>query len=72
MVCSTHFVLARRIGGLPSQSVDQAAYRKGFSTEDHLLAVTLIIEKSWEYNYPIWFALVDFEKAFDMVEHGPL
>ena len=57
---------------IPSQSVDQAAYRKGFSTEDHLLAVTLLIERSREYNFPLWFALVDFEKAFDTVEHGIL
>jgi hypothetical protein len=54
------------------QDVDQAAYRKGFSTEDHLLTVSLIIEKSWEYNFPIWLALVDFEKAFDTVEHEAL
>ena len=57
---------------IPQQSVDQAAYRKGFSTQDHLLAVTLLIEKSREFNFPVWFALVDFEKAFDTVEHGIL
>lgn len=54
------------------QTVEQAAYRKGFSTEDHLLAVTLLVEKSTEYNVPIWLALVDFEKAFDTVEHASL
>jgi hypothetical protein len=54
------------------QSVDQAAYRKGFSTADHLLTVSLLIEKSGEFNYPLWLALVDFEKAFDTVEHSPL
>ena len=57
---------------MPKQGVEQAAYRKGCSTEDHLLTVSLIIEKSWEYNVPVWFALVDFEKAFDTVEHAPL
>ena len=51
------------------QSVDQAAYRKHYSTEDHLLTVSLLIEKSGEYNVPVWLALVDFEKAFDSVEH---
>ena len=54
------------------QSVDQAAYRKGYSTEDHLLTVSLLVEKSNEYNFPLWFALVDFEKAFDSVEHKAL
>ena len=54
---------------IPRQSVDQAAYRKGFSTEDHLLTVTLLIERSREFNFPLWLGLVDFEKAFDTVEH---
>ena len=55
---------------MPHQSVDQAAYRKGFSTEDHLLTVTLLIERSNEYNFPIWLALVDFAQVFDTVEHN--
>ena len=29
----------------------------------------IYIENLWEYNVPIWLALVDFEKAFDSVEH---
>ena len=36
------------------------------------MTVTLLIEKSKEYNFPIWLALVDFEKAFDSVEHAAL
>ena len=35
----SHFIM-------PFQGVEQAAYRKGFSTEDHLLTVLLLIEKS--------------------------
>ena len=54
------------------QSVDQAAYRAGFSTEDHLLTLTLLIEASAEFNIPLLLGLVDFEKAFDTVEHAPL
>ena len=54
------------------QNVDQAAYRKGFSTEDHLLTVSLLVQNSREYNYPLRLALVDFEKAFDSVDHGAL
>ena len=57
---------------MPAQGVEQAAYRKGFSTEDHLLTITQLIEKSREHNFPVWIALVDFEKAFDTVEHGSL
>ena len=54
------------------QSVDQAAYRRGFSTEDHLITLTLLFESCREWNVPLWFGLVDFEKAFDTVEHAPL
>ena len=53
-------------------SVDQAAYRQGFSTEDHLLASSLLLERCSEWNQTVWLALVDFEKAFDTVEHAPL
>ena len=54
------------------QSADQAAYRPGFSTEDHLLAVTLLWESAKEWNIDLWLAVVDFEKAFDTVEHSAL
>ena len=57
---------------LRAQSVDQAAYRPGFSTEDHLLSVTLMLEKCHEWNIELWVCLVDFEKAFDTVEHATL
>ena len=55
-----------------AQSPDQAADRKGYSAEDHLLTLTLLFEKCMEWNQEIWFGLVDFEKAFDTVEHGAL
>ena len=54
------------------QSVDQAAYRPGFSTEDHLISLTLLLEACSEWSLPLWLGLVDFEKAFDTVEHAPL
>jgi hypothetical protein len=55
-----------------AQDVDQAAYRKGFSTDDHLLTVSLLIERSHEFNSPLWLGLVDFEKAFDSIEFDAL
>ena len=57
---------------IPNQGVEQAAYRKGYSTEDHLLTVTVVVEKCREYCMPLWMALVDFTKAFDKVEHSSL
>ena len=57
---------------IAQQSTDQAAYRQGFSTEDHLLAARLIIEGCREYQADLYIGLVDFEKAFDTVDHTAL
>ena len=54
------------------QSCDQAAYRKGYSTEDHLLSLTLLIEGCNEWNADLFIGMVDFEKAFDSIEHDPM
>ena len=51
------------------QSVDQAAYRKNFSTEDHLYTLSQLQEKAAEWRQDIWICAVDFKKAFDTVEH---
>ena len=55
-----------------SQGVEEAAYRKGFSTEDHLIVTTLLMEKAFEHNFLLWIGMVDFEKAFDEVDHAAL
>ena len=43
--------------------------RKCYSTSDHLRAPNQIIEKSNEYNLKLCIVFIDFEKAFDTVEH---
>ncbi|XP_044767130.1 uncharacterized protein LOC123323016 [Coccinella septempunctata] len=50
------------------QPAEQAGFRKGFSTTDHLQAIRILIEKTTEYNIPLHLAFVDFYKAFDSVE----
>ena len=57
---------------MKEQDVDQAAYRKAFSTDYHLLALALVTEKTSEWNLDLWLGLIDFEKAFDSVEHSAL
>ena len=61
-------ILCRRLQVylLPQQSVDQAAYRKGFSAENHLFTVAQLIERSHEFNFNLWLGLVD------TVEHTQL
>ena len=57
---------------MSQQFPDQAAYRAGYSTEDHLLTVTLMTELCSEWRSELWLGLIDFEKAFDTVEHDVL
>eukprot|EP00973_Karenia_brevis_P030253 4169875-Karenia_brevis.AAC.1 len=52
------------------QSVDQAGFRSGFSTDDHLFTLMQLREKTDEWRQDLWIATVDFRKAFDTVAHG--
>ena len=52
-----------------NQPREQAGFRKGYSTTDHLQALNQIIEKSNEYKLPLCIGFIDYEKAFDTVEH---
>lgn len=51
---------------------EQAAYRPGFGTEYHLLSLTFLFERCREWNQDLWLGVVDFEKAFDTVDHPML
>jgi hypothetical protein len=53
-----------------NQTVEQAGFRKSFSTTDHLQTINQIIEKYNEYNMTLYIAFVDYSKAFDSLEHG--
>ena len=50
------------------QPVDQPGFRKEFSTDDHLLTSTILIEKVWRSRKQLWICAVDFQKAFDCVK----
>lgn len=48
------------------QPPEQAGFRGGFGTIDHIYTVRQIILKTQEYNKPLCLAFV-YEKAFDTV-----
>ncbi|XP_063539716.1 uncharacterized protein LOC134748833 [Cydia strobilella] len=58
--------LARRFDDF--QPPEQAGFRKGYSTVDHIHALRQVIQKTEEYNLPLCLAFVDYEKAFDSIE----
>ncbi|CAK1594467.1 unnamed protein product [Parnassius mnemosyne] len=58
--------LARRLDDF--QPPEQAGFRKGFSTIDHIHTLRQVVQKPEEYNLPLCLAYVDYEKAFDSVE----
>ncbi|EPB73149.1 hypothetical protein ANCCEY_07742 [Ancylostoma ceylanicum] len=50
------------------QQCEQAGFRKGFSTIDHIHTFTKLVEVSREYRMPLCLTLIDLKKAFDTVE----
>ncbi|KAK6744295.1 hypothetical protein RB195_011164 [Necator americanus] len=50
------------------QPCEQAEFRKGFSTIDHIHTVSKLIEVSREYKMPLCLTFIDLKKAFDSVE----
>ncbi|XGW07248.1 hypothetical protein V3C99_017076 [Haemonchus contortus] len=55
-----------------NQPAEQAGFRRNYSTIDHIHVIRQLIEKSTEYNIPLYFAFIDYFKAFDSVEHESL
>ena len=54
------------------QPREQAGFRAGYSTIDHLQVVNQLQEKANEYNIPLCFAFIDYEKAFNSIAFEPL
>ena len=54
------------------QPREQAGFRSGFSTIDHIEVISQVQENADEYNIPLWFAFIDHGKAFESIECKPL
>lgn len=52
-----------------AQPVEQAEFRGGFTTINHIHTVRQVVENCTEYNRPLAGAFVNYEKAFVTVEH---
>ncbi len=52
------------------QGREQADFRKGFSTINQVFILNQLIEKAKEYTIDLYFLFVDFQKAFDTIDHN--
>ena len=50
----------------------QAGFRKGRGTRDQIANIGWIIEKAREFQKIICFSFIDYDKAFDCVDHNKL
>ena len=50
----------------------QAGFRKGRGTRDPIANICWIIEKAREFQKNIYFCFIDYDKAFDCVDHNKL
>ena len=50
----------------------QAGFRKGRGTSDQIANICWIIEKVREFQKNIYFSFIDYDKAFDCVDHNKL
>uniref|UniRef100_A0A0N5C0B1 Reverse transcriptase domain-containing protein n=1 Tax=Strongyloides papillosus TaxID=174720 RepID=A0A0N5C0B1_STREA len=51
-----------------AQPREQAGFRSGYSTIDHIHTLNQILERAEEYKLPLVLTFIDYEKAFDSVE----
>ncbi|XP_050563541.1 LINE-1 retrotransposable element ORF2 protein [Spodoptera frugiperda] len=67
-------LILNRLTGLfdQQQPMEQAGFRAGFSTIDHMHVLKQLIEKSAEYGKALYIAFVDYSKAFDSIYHNSL
>ena len=51
---------------------EQAGFRKGRGTKDHINNIRWIQEKCHEFGQPLYLCFIDYSKAFDCVDHEKL
>ena len=50
----------------------QAGFRKARGTRDQIVNIHWIIKKAREFQKSIYFCFIDYDKAFDCVDHKKL
>jgi len=53
-------------------SAEQFGFRKGLRTRDALFGLQVLVQRSLDMNKDVYACFIDFEKAFDKVQHGKM
>jgi len=68
-----NIILERLRGKLELETApEQAGFRKGRGTQNHLVSLNVLTEKARASKRKLFFCFVDFQKAFDSVNHARL
>ena len=67
-------VILNRIQAKTEQEIapEQAGFRPGKGTRDQVTNLRIIMAKLKEHNQPLYMCFIDFQKAFDSVQHERL
>ena len=69
----SQIILQRLVDALEEILRDQQmGFRKSRSCTDHIVTLWIIAEQSLEWNSSLYITFIDFEKAFDIVDHSTL
>lgn len=67
-------IIQQRIYRKCEEQLDEAqfGFRAGTRTGEVLFAITVLLQKCREYNKSVYVCFIDFQKAFDKVQHDKL
>jgi len=50
----------------------QFGFRNGLGTRDALYSLNVLVQRAWDVNHNVYACFIDFQKAFDRVNHQKL
>ena len=57
---------------IPELSIEQAGFRRGRGTRDHIVNLRWMMEKAREHQRDLYMCFIDYNNAFDCVDHEQL
>ena len=57
---------------IPELPIEQAGFRRGRGTCDHIANLRWMMEKAREHQRDLYMCFIDYKKAFDCVDHATM